>query len=46
MLDLHNRSPRLPQEKETLQREIKSAANEMIERLLYALSFEGWTFRL
>jgi hypothetical protein len=33
MLELHKRSPRLPQEKESLQREIEPAADRMIDRL-------------
>ena len=37
MLELHKRSPRLPQEKESLQREIEPAADGMIDRLLYEL---------
>jgi len=36
MLELHKRSPRLPQEKESLQREIEST-DGMIDRLVYEL---------
>jgi len=36
MLELHKRSPRLPQEKESLQREIEST-DTMIDRLVYEL---------
>ena len=36
MLELHKRSPRLPQEKESLQRAIEST-DERIDRLVYDL---------
>ena len=36
MLELHKRSPRPPQEKESLQREIEST-DGMIDRLVYEL---------
>ncbi len=36
MLELHKRSPRLPQEKESLQREIESTDGR-IDRLVYEL---------
>ena len=36
MLELHKRSPRLPQEKESLQREIEST-DGMIDHLVYEL---------
>jgi hypothetical protein len=36
MLELHKRSPRMPQEKESLQRESKST-NGRIDRLVYEL---------
>jgi hypothetical protein len=36
MLELRNRSPRLPQEKESLQREIEST-DGMIDKLVYEL---------
>ena len=36
MLELHKRSPRLPQEKESLQREIEST-DTRIDRLVYEL---------
>jgi hypothetical protein len=36
MLELHQRSPRLPQEKESLQREIESTDGR-IDRLVYEL---------
>lgn len=36
MLELHKRSPRLPQEKESLQREIEST-DARIDRLVYKL---------
>ena|SRR5258706_5769815 len=41
MLELHKRSPRLPQEKESLQREIEPAADGMIDKLVYELSRKG-----
>ena len=41
MLELHKRSPRLPQEKESLQREIEPAADGRIDLLVYELSPEG-----
>ena len=41
MLALHKRRPRLPQEKESLQREIEPAVDGMIDRLVYELSPEG-----
>jgi len=37
MLELHKRSPRLPQEKESLQRETEPAADGRIDRLVYEL---------
>ena len=37
MLELHKRSPRLPQEQESLQREIEPAADGRIDRLVYEL---------
>ena len=37
MLELHKCSPRLPQEKESLQREIEPAADGVIDRLVYEL---------
>ena len=42
MLELHKRSPRLPQEKESLQREIDSTdkANDKLVYELYGLSEE------
>jgi len=36
MLELHKRSPRLPQEKESLQREIENT-DKSIDRLVYEL---------
>ena len=36
MLELHKQSPRLPQEKESLQREIEST-DKAIDRLVYEL---------
>jgi hypothetical protein len=41
MLELHKRSPRLPQEKESLQREIEPSADGRIDRLVYELSPKG-----
>jgi len=41
MLELHKRSPRLPQEQESLQREIEPAADGRIDLLVYELSPEG-----
>ena len=37
MLELHKRSPRLPQEQESLQREIEPAADGRIDKLVYEL---------
>jgi len=45
MLELHKRSPRLPQEKESLQREIEST-DVRIDRLVYELSRKGMIYRL
>lgn len=41
MLETHKHSPCTLQEKESLQMEIEPSADEMIELLLYVLSFEG-----
>jgi hypothetical protein len=46
MLELHKRSPRLPQEKESLQREIEPSADGMIDRLVYELSRKGMIYGL
>jgi len=40
MLELYKRSPQLPQEKESLQREI-DATDKVIDKLVYELSPEG-----
>jgi len=46
MLELHKRSPRLPQEKESLQREIEPAADGRIDKLVYELSRKGMIYGL
>jgi len=41
MLELHKRSPRLPQEQEMVKREIEPSADGRIDKLVYELSPEG-----
>jgi hypothetical protein len=47
MLELHKRpAARLPQEKESLQREIEPTADTRIDRLVYELSHKGMIYGL